>query len=206
MAFLTLNHAFSMLPSLTLINAEQTHRKVFNNMECFTNQVTLKASSSRLKVTAAINLLLPGTYKLWLHNTIFSQDDGLHCKTSSMKYFLFISAGKSAVQPASLFAFIICCFTGKSKLQGTFIPRLTPHEGIKAVSSRGDWDSSCIQGTCCYPSGRMSLRAHSQDVLLQKRLKEVALLWRWIWLWFFLWSFGIRSDYLKGGDYAGAEE
>lgn len=45
MAFLTLNHVFLMLLSLTPINLEQIHRKVFNNMECFRNQVTLKASA-----------------------------------------------------------------------------------------------------------------------------------------------------------------
>lgn len=83
-----------MLPSLTLINLDQTHRKVFNNMECFRKLVPLKASASWLEITTAFNLLLPSAYKLLLHNAIFTQDDGLHCKTSSMKYFLFISAGK----------------------------------------------------------------------------------------------------------------
>lgn len=118
MALLTLNHAFLMLPSLTLINAEQTHRKVFNNMECFRNQVALKASSSRLKVTAAVNLLLPGTYKLWLHNTIFTQDDGLRCKTSSMKYFLFISAGKVGSTARLLVCFYYSLFYGEVEITG----------------------------------------------------------------------------------------
>lgn len=126
-----------------------THRKVFNNIECFRNQVTLKASAGQLEVSPAFNLLLPSAYELRRHNTTSIQHDGRNYKTSSMKCFLFISAGKWAIQPVSLFVFITCWFTGKLKLQSKVIP----HEEIQVVASRENWDSNCVQGTYSCISG-----------------------------------------------------
>lgn len=99
---LTLNQVFPTLLSLTLINLEQTHSKVSNNMQCSRNQVTL---ASQAEIIIAFNLLLSPTCELRLSNIILIQDNGLNHKLSSMKCPPFISAGKYATQPNSLFPF-----------------------------------------------------------------------------------------------------
>lgn len=64
-----------------------------------------RASARQAEITTPFNLLLPTAYELQPHNVILIQDDGLNRKISSMKCVLFISAGKYAIQPVSLFIF-----------------------------------------------------------------------------------------------------